>query len=489
MAGDLDQLLRREIGAINAKLAAHGIDAGTHEDLTLVAGGAFVAYGLSLGRAQKIAGLESLTDDLAVVLSGVRGCSVPVRLRLLPVPALEVPHPRPYPLHWAKARGAVAALQPGELLAGRIYHSGGAADLVVDLGKSPHILIAGITGSGKSTLLQMMGLSLAVSTSIEQIEYRVIDLKNDDTEKLRELPQVSIVACDRLEAGRMIQGVAEEKDRRVGVTGRWPGRRLVLLIDELAELATVPGALDLLGSIVSVGRSKGISVIAATQYPVAKVIGSIAKANFTDRFVGRVADSAQAVVASGRADTGAHLLPGLGSFLSISGPEVARMQAYYMDDAGIDHFLAEARPAWRAAQRGRLPAVSSASPALVSSPPDLTQNVLGVALPADLPPRQPAPAALAPAVPPHVAAVFAQYWDGAELRRPGTVKALRAWLGADNVAAGGRKYQDQVAELQALLEAWAKQNGAAASPAAAQAAGAGIVNMRAYAAGRAAVGA
>lgn len=481
--GDLDSLISRELAAINRKLFDHGVDAGTKADWCMVAGGSFVSYGLKLGRSQKIAGVQGLIEDLGVVLSGVRGSACPVRLRVLPAPALEVPHPRPYPLHWLKARGSVAALQPGEFLAGRSYDSGQASDRVMSLRRSPHVLIAGATNSGKSTLLQMMALSLAVSTSADQIEYWIIDLKNEDLIPLEGLPHVSgrHIAGDRPAAGALVRDLADLKDQRVKAGDKWTGRRVVLLVDEFAELAAVPGALDLLGSIVSTGRSKGIHVFAATQYPTAKTIGAIAKTNLNDRFVGRVADASAAAVAAGQGDTGANLLPGFGAFVAVSGPDVMRIQGFLLDRAGIDHFLAEARPAWRAAREKR-----AAVPALLSPPAGaLTQNVLGGAAPADPPPMPPAACAVPPAVPPHVAAVFAKYWDGAELRKPGTVTALRALYGADNVPAGGRAYQAAVNDLQALLAAWAKGQAPAASPAA----GAQIVNMRAYAGGRAAAGA
>jgi DNA segregation ATPase FtsK/SpoIIIE-like protein len=78
------------------------------------------------------------------------------------------------------------------------------------------------------------------------------------------------------------------------------------------------------------GRSLNINVVAATQHPLASVIGSLLKANFTARLVGRVLSNDAAKVAAGIPKLGAEFLPGKGSFLLVEGGRILRLQGYYL---------------------------------------------------------------------------------------------------------------------------------------------------------------
>jgi DNA segregation ATPase FtsK/SpoIIIE-like protein len=70
--------------------------------------------------------------------------------------------------------------------------------------------------------------------------------------------------------------------------------------------------------------------VAATQHPLASVIGSLLKANFTARLVGRVLSNDASKVAAGMPKLGAEFLPGKGSFLLVEGGRILRLQGYYL---------------------------------------------------------------------------------------------------------------------------------------------------------------
>ena len=105
--------------------------------------------------------------------------------------------------------------------------------------------------------------------------------------------------------------------------------RIVIAIDELADILQTGGAQveALLTRLVQRGRSAGISLIACTQKPTARAVGSLMKANFPVRIVGRVASGEDARVASGISGSGAEKLTGRGDFLLIAGGQVIRFQA------------------------------------------------------------------------------------------------------------------------------------------------------------------
>jgi S-DNA-T family DNA segregation ATPase FtsK/SpoIIIE len=137
------------------------------------------------------------------------------------------------------------------------------------------------------------------------------------------------MATDSTSATEAIDIVHYEKEARVRSGKR--GTRMVLVIDELAELARMRPVMQQLASILAIGRSKNINVLAATQKPLGAIVGSVAKANFTSRLIGRVMSPDDSRVAAGISGIGAEYLPGQGAFLRVEGMDVHRFQGYYVD--------------------------------------------------------------------------------------------------------------------------------------------------------------
>jgi DNA segregation ATPase FtsK/SpoIIIE-like protein len=106
----------------------------------------------------------------------------------------------------------------------------------------------------------------------------------------------------------------------------------ILVIDELADLLMVAGAEAErpLTRLLQRGREAGIHVIAATQKPTAAVIGSLVKANFPVRLVGKVTSPEDARVATGWKGTGAERLLGRGDFIAVAEGQLHRFQAAYI---------------------------------------------------------------------------------------------------------------------------------------------------------------
>ena len=180
--------------------------------------------------------------------------------------------------------------------------------------------MAGTTGSGKSTLMRMLLLSLAINTAPADLQMVLIDMKNSDLAALAALPHVARFAVVDAAAAAAIRHVESVLRQRIERQITEP--KLLLAIDELRELARLPGIVARLGSIVSLGRSLGIHVVAATQHPKAGEIGSVVKANFPVRLIGQVVGARHAEAAADRPGTGAELLPGNGAFLRIDGAHI-----------------------------------------------------------------------------------------------------------------------------------------------------------------------
>jgi DNA segregation ATPase FtsK/SpoIIIE-like protein len=219
------------------------------------------------------------------------------------------------------------------MLIGRSY-IGEPRNEYVSFDDVPHTLICGITGAGKSVLLQTMLLSLCAGTSPDELKLVLVDLKNEDLVPFERLPHVLAFAGTKPAALQAIRAVVAEKDRRVENRGHKP-YRLVLVIDEMAQLASDNEIREMLGDLASIGRSKAINLIGATQHPTEKGgLGSLLKANFSLRLAGMVAPG-QSYIATGRPQTHADLLPGKGAFLRCEGPNLYRFQSFYIEPGEV----------------------------------------------------------------------------------------------------------------------------------------------------------
>lgn len=432
---DIRTFALHEIDTINRTLANHGVDAGAAPGWTTIAGSAYIVYELHTGRACTVADVAKRLPELAEALSTFRRTATPVRLRTMPL-ALEVAHPHPAPLRWQTAS---LALPPATMLAGKSYTGSNQQELV-SLDKSVHVLLAGLTGSGKSTLLLMLLLSMCLNTDPAELDLHLVDMKNEDLLPLRALPHVRSIAISPAAAAETIATFQCLKDARVA-SGHGPYVRTVLAIDELAQVAGIAGALDRLGDVMSIGRSKNVNVVAATQKPTAAVVGSIAKAMFPTRLVGRVADGDEAHTATGRKGTGAHLLPAYGgAFLRVEGGDPTRFQAYHLDAAGVRDLVRAVQTRW---DKGAVTVTTPKAETIAPVPPT-PATASAAAQPVD-------------AIPAALPALFGEYLqvDGT-LRRGGMAALLRALFGPV-AATGGRAYQDQCAEAQHYIELWQAQ--------------------------------
>jgi DNA segregation ATPase FtsK/SpoIIIE-like protein len=180
--------------------------------------------------------------------------------------------------------------------------------------------------------------------------------------------------------------------------------------------------MKLLESLLAMGRSLNINLVAATQHPLASVIGSLLKANFTARLVGRVLSNDASKVAAGLPKLGAEFLPGKGSFLLVEGGRILRLQGYYLAPDEVEALVQSLRSRYGVA------GADKAAGARLSQQLDQYQRLkrLGEQTPDGY-----APAVLTYAVRPEVIEVFTRYYDRAsgELRYGWQAALVRTLFG------------------------------------------------------------
>ena len=317
--------LERQADAIEWVLGSHGVQA-------VVAGGTvgprLVRFCLHPAPGVRVSRLVNLSEELALALSAP-ACrltrqhgQVVLELPRLDAPAVRLP-----------TVTRLLTPVPRETALLGLDEEGRALGLRLSSPDVAHVLVAGTTGSGKTALLQAMALSLAQHNPAAALQLVLIDPQGRGLGALATLPHVRAVATEAAASAEALHSLVAELEDRARRQIVYP--RVVVVMDELADVVRAEDAREALVRLVSRGRAVGLHVVAATQKPTVAAVGSLVQTNFPTRIVGRVASAADARVAAGRGGIGAESLLGRGDFLLVSGGTVVRFQGAYEDPAAL----------------------------------------------------------------------------------------------------------------------------------------------------------
>lgn len=247
-------------------------------------------------------------------------------------------------------------------------------NIAADLGRMPHVLIAGTTGSGKSVCMSALITCLAMNNRPEDLKLILIDPKRVELTRFASLPHVlGKPESDHERIPGVLRWVTREMDRRYqrfATTGSrniadynasierelksnqlarpsnlpTPEKlpRMVVLIDELADLMlqTPVETEKTLCRLAQMARATGIHLVVATQRPSVDVVTGLIKANFPARISFSVASSTDSRVILDQ--VGAEQLLGRGDMLFLN-PEAGtpmRVQGCFVSDKEMDNMLA-----------------------------------------------------------------------------------------------------------------------------------------------------
>lgn len=303
--------------------------------------------------------ISSLSRDLALALS-----STSIRIEA-PVPGrsyvgIEIPNVRTVTVRLKPLLESERFIKIGAPLTLALGRDVSGQPVVADLGRMPHMLIAGTTGSGKSVCIAALAACLAMSNSPEDLRLVMVDPKMVELVRFNGLPHLLgkvEVELERIQG--VLRWVIAEMDQRYKQFSEIHARdlnaynkkmekqgnptlpRIVLIIDELADLMmNAPTQTEpALVRLAQLSRATGIHLIVATQRPSTDVVTGLIKANFPARIAFAVASNTDSRVIL---DTpGAENLLGRGDMLFLN-PEAGmpiRAQGVMVADEEIDRII------------------------------------------------------------------------------------------------------------------------------------------------------
>jgi DNA segregation ATPase FtsK/SpoIIIE, S-DNA-T family len=337
----------------------------------------------------KVNRIVTLADDLSMAL---RALSVRVLAPIpgKPVVGIEVSNPRREKVFVRELLASEDYRRSESRLALALGKDTTGNSMVADLGRMPHLLVAGATGTGKSVSMNAMIMSVLFKASPRDVRFIMIDPKMLELSTYEDIPHLLVpVVTDPKKAAAALNNVIREMDERYQLLHEKGVRnvdsynkliaqsvselvddeaapaeadaeveaddaapaaaasarslthrhlpRIVIIIDELADLMMTVGREieESITRLAQKARAAGIHLILATQRPSVDVITGLIKANFPARMSFQVTsrtDSRTILDA-----IGAERLLGEGDmlFLPPGTARVQRLHGAFVSDADV----------------------------------------------------------------------------------------------------------------------------------------------------------
>ncbi len=349
---------------IKRTLVNFGIDVEMDE---VSIGPSVTRYALKPAEGVKLSRIVALQNDLALALA-----AHPLRIEA-PIPGkslvgIEIPNSTKttvglgtlFSSEEFQASDKPLLVSLGKNISGKSHFA--------NLGKMPHLLIAGATGSGKSVTIHSLIVSLLYRCSPEKLKFIMIDPKRVELTMYNRIPHLlTPVITDPKKAILSLKWAAREMERRYNILqesgvrdvdsyhkniyGPNPKKAdpmpfIIIILDELADImSTYPRELEAgIVRLAQMSRAVGIHLILSTQRPSVNVITGLIKANIPARMALQVASQVDSRTIL---DTvGAEKLLGAGDMLYLSGEmsKPTRIQCAFISETEVKkvvEFLAD----------------------------------------------------------------------------------------------------------------------------------------------------
>lgn len=323
-------------------------------------GPAITRYELKPAEGVRVSKIANLADDIALNLAAET-----IRIEA-PIPGkqavgIEVPNKEKEVVHFReildskefKENKSKLTVGLGKDVAGNVQ--------LADIGKMPHVLIAGSTGSGKSVCINTLITSIIYNAKPSEVKFVMVDPKVVELSVYNGIPHllIPVVTDPRKAAGALAWAVQEMDDRynkfaskgvrdlkgynkaieKENEAGILP--QIVIIIDELADLMMVAknDVEDAICRLAQKARAAGMHLVIATQRPSVDVITGLIKANVPSRIAFAV--SSQVDSRTILDSVGAEKLLGKGDmlFFPAGAPKPSRVQGAFVSDDEVEKIV------------------------------------------------------------------------------------------------------------------------------------------------------
>ena len=349
--------LRNNSRRLAETLKSFGVDARAGN---VVRGPSVTRYEFTLDQGVKLSKITNLADDIALALgaSGVRIAPIPDKISVV---GIEVPNKLVSAVHIRDVLESREFTQHKSSVAFAVGKDIAGNNIIGNIAKLPHVLIAGTTGSGKSVCTNSLIVSLLYKSTPDEVRFIMVDPKMVELAPYNGIPHLLIpVVTDPKKAAGALQWAVYEMMKRYKLFSERNVKDLagynalaaadetikklpsvVVVIDELADLMLVAAkeVEESICRVAQMGRAAGMHLVIATQRPSADVITGLMKANIPSRIAFAVASSLESRIILDT--TGAEKLVGRGDMLyaPLGEGKPRRVQGCFISAEEIDRVV------------------------------------------------------------------------------------------------------------------------------------------------------
>jgi len=338
-------------------LKSFGVDVKV---INISRGPAVTRYELQPSPGVKVSKIVNLADDISLNLaaSGVRiEAPIPGKAAI----GIEVPNKEVIPVFLKEVVESKEFQEYPSKLAFSIGKDISGNTIVGDIGKMPHMLIAGSTGSGKSVCINSIIVSILYKSSPDEVKLLMVDPKVVELGIYNGIPHLLIpVVTDAKKAAGALNWAVQEMVNRYKLFAEKGVRdikgynsviaedgqqkqlpQVVIIIDELADLMMVaPNEVeDAICRLAQMARAAGMHLVIATQRPSVDVITGVIKANIPSRIAFAVSSQVDSRTILDMA--GAEKLLGRGDmlFYPVGEPKPIRVKGTFVSDKEVERVV------------------------------------------------------------------------------------------------------------------------------------------------------
>ena len=349
--------LRNNSRRLAETLKSFGVEARAGD---VVRGPSVTRYEFTLDQGVKLSKITNLADDIALALgaSGVRIAPIPDKISVV---GIEVPNKLVSAVHIRDVLESREFTQHKSTVAFAVGKDIAGNNIIGNIAKLPHVLIAGTTGSGKSVCTNSLIVSLLYKSTPDEVRFIMVDPKMVELAPYNGIPHLLIpVVTDPKKAAGALQWAVYEMMKRYKLFSERNVKDLagynalaaadetlkklpsvVVVIDELADLMLVAAkeVEESICRVAQMGRAAGMHLVIATQRPSADVITGLMKANIPSRIAFAVASSLESRIILDT--TGAEKLVGRGDMLyaPLGEGKPRRVQGCFISAEEIDRVV------------------------------------------------------------------------------------------------------------------------------------------------------